>query len=208
MQRIIKQVSIFPFFLLSIFCMQYAQKVQFVEKIYSKNVCYRQHTSEDFGFSRGLKDRLERNPLVCSASSKYALPTRSPSQSKKSREKKAAQSWKAPQYLPEGSQVVYCTDLKKCCKPKKSLNNAGTHYSLCRECIHLVTLPASCTPRQHYHVTCQDEDYYETCLTGEGGCATNLLSKTVTCNSKDVRISLGHSCSCEILRDSIFSDYI
>ncbi|XP_065659421.1 uncharacterized protein LOC101235103 isoform X1 [Hydra vulgaris] len=204
MQRIFKQASVFPFVVLSILCTQLIPKLQFVEKLYSENICTRKHTAEDLALSLALKDRLLKNPLVCIASSKYVLFR----QLTKSRNRKAAQSWKAPQNLPDGSQVTYCSDLNKCCKSKKSLNSADTHYSLCRECIHLVTLPASCTLRQHFHVTCQDPDYYETCFSGEGGCATNMMSRTVVCNSKDISISLGHSCSCEILRDSIFSDYI
>ncbi|XP_065659423.1 uncharacterized protein LOC101235103 isoform X3 [Hydra vulgaris] len=181
MQRIFKQASVFPFVVLSILCTQLIPKLQFVEKLYSENICTRKHTAEDLALSLALKDRLLKNPLVCIASSKYVLFR----QLTKSRNRKAAQSWKAPQNLPDGSQVTYCSDLNKCCKSKKSLNSADTHYSLCRECIHLVTLPASCTPRQLFHITCQDPDHYDACFSSKGRCATNLLSITVVYNSKD-----------------------
>ncbi|XP_047144339.1 uncharacterized protein LOC101235340 isoform X2 [Hydra vulgaris] len=203
MERIFKQMvalHLISLVVLSPLCLDLLSNPQFVEKTYPETICSRKNSLEDFASALTLKARLEKNPLVCLALT-LTLP-------KLSRKKRAVKSWKTPQNLPDGSQITYCSDLTKCCKPKKSLNGAGTHYSLCRECIHLVTLPASYTPRQHFHVTCQDEDYSETCFTGEGGCATNLVPRTINFNSKEVTIILGHSCSCEILQSSIFSDYI
>ena len=66
----------------------------------------------------------------------------------------------------------------------------------------------SYSPRDQIHVTCQDTDYSETCFTGEGGCATNMVTRTVQYNGNAVSFSFGLSCSCEIRTDSIFADYI
>ncbi|XP_065659420.1 uncharacterized protein LOC136083716 [Hydra vulgaris] len=229
MKRIFKILSIFLLcssVVLPLLCPNAFLDPSFVEKVYPDNTCTRKNTVEDFASALSLKTQLEKNPLVCSATSHIVfsdpldveLPTLSPTKLSTqlpnklptlSRKKREVKSWKNPQNLPAGSQIAYCSNFQKCCNPKKSLNDAGTHYNLCRECVHLVILPASYSPRQHYHVTCQDVDYYEACFTGEGGCATNMVSRTVMFNStREVIISLGHSCSCEILRNSVFSDFI
>ncbi|XP_065657020.1 uncharacterized protein LOC124806391 isoform X2 [Hydra vulgaris] len=207
-------------------------------KKYAENTCWRYNTDVEIFLVASLNYRFSKSPLVCSTTDPELFEDADKKSSdkepcyipslfikhplkkffevrKKTLNKKLVSickkrqtlSWRNPIGMPPGTIIAFCNTID-CCTPKKTLNQAKTTYNLCRECVHTVTLPGSYSPRVHSHVTCQDTNYYETCLSGEGTCTTNLGIDTVTFLNKSVKFAFGKSCSCEIRTDSIFADFV
>ncbi|XP_065656752.1 uncharacterized protein T16H12.9 isoform X2 [Hydra vulgaris] len=203
----------------------------YIQKDYATNTCVRNHTTLELLLASSLKYAFLNNPPVCESNDTMPVSNNVATikksfkkglfahfgikklKKKNLREKRQTQtpSWRQPTGMPQGTVITYCNS-SSCCTPKKTLIPLGNTYNLCRECVHLVTLPGNYSPRNHNHVTCQDTDYYETCLTGEGSCTTNTMAKSVTFNnagiSQTVTFMFGASCSCEIRTDSIFAAFI
>ncbi|XP_004207035.3 uncharacterized protein T16H12.9 isoform X1 [Hydra vulgaris] len=208
------------------FCVLVKTVTTFIQKNYAVNTCVRDHTVLELFIASTLRYSFSNNPPVCSYNSSISpdITTTSKRFSQKSfddvhfginsfsnkklmRKKRQTLTWRTPDGMPPGTSIAFCNS-SNCCIPKKTLNVDGTTYNLCRECVHVITLPASYSPRIHNYVTCQDTDYYETCLTGEGSCTTNTLPTTVSFQNQTVTFMFGKSCSCEIRTDSIFADFI
>ena len=202
-------------------------EVQAITTVYPQITCHRKHSAQIEKTSEKLLSLLLDNPLICSTSGdQYFWMEAKKEAHHKSLYKdiqrgqldtkykdqlenryKRAPSWNNPVGLPIGTSITYC-DGGSCCIQKKTLRKNGLYYSSCRECKHQILLPGSYTPRDHTHVTCQDTDFSETCFSGEGGCVTNMVTKTVQNKTGSTNIILGQSCSCEIRSDSIFTKYL
>ena len=73
-------------------------------------------------------------------------------------------------------------------------------------------------PREHYHVICgKGEDM--SCLTGEGVCVRNTVAERLLYDSdnvgqtrlagwKEVTYIFTKSCSCQIIRNSVFDPFV
>ncbi|XP_012554930.2 uncharacterized protein LOC101241253 [Hydra vulgaris] len=186
----------------------------FVQKNYAVNTCTRTHKSYEKLLASNLLGSLLANPPVCTTNNSNLVfnlfgevPIKQLKKSTLFRKKRQTLSWRKPDGMPFGTVIAFCNN-DDCCNAKKKKNSRGNTYNICRECIHIVTLPRGYLPRTHYHITCQDTDYYETCLTGEGSCTTNTISKNVTYLNQVKTFVFGSSCSCEIRKDSIFKDFI
>ncbi|XP_047128861.1 uncharacterized protein LOC105848775 isoform X1 [Hydra vulgaris] len=195
-----------------------------VDKFFPDNLCYRTYNDGLKNVSSQLNSLLVSNPVTCSTTARTNSLIKRKRRAivkellkelanKPKRRSRRDGSYSIPSNLPNGSTVAYCSN-PSCCTNKRTLKSPSfMYYNLCRECVHLITLPAGYTPQNHFHVTCQDIDYSTSCLMGEGACITNLATKTISVDtninpSGQIFITVGQSCSCDILHDSIFSDFI
>lgn len=90
--------------------------------------------------------------------------------------------------------------------------------SMCRECAYRITLPETYYPRFHFHFTCDNAGNYA-CFIGEGTCTENVSRKTILFDEDEVGfdnlnrwknhvIDFTNSCSCQIIKNSVFTAYI
>ncbi|XP_065658306.1 uncharacterized protein LOC105844931 isoform X2 [Hydra vulgaris] len=174
------------------------KNVATINKSYAQDDCVRNYNSliNVFKLSSSLKKVMLQKNLNC-PNTEFL------------RKKRSTLSWRVPDGLPTGTAISFCSS-PTCCTPKKSLNPDGGFFNLCRECLHQIMFPSRYTPRLLHFVTCQDIDFTESCLSGEGSCTTNMVANSVldTYTNQQLTFVFGGSCSCEIRRDSVFTPFI